>query len=60
MMRKQENPLSTTRNVLLGVAALGALAAVVYAVNASAKPAVPTSGSAPAPLNPVGTNQNEV
>lgn len=78
------NPIGT-KTVLLGVAALGALAAVFYAVNASAKPATlttgtappnptagsgttasgssgttPTSGSSPAPLNPVGTNQNEV
>jgi len=67
------NPIGT-KTVLLGVAALGAIAAVFYAVNASAKPATvaagtappnptgttPTSGSSPAPLNPVGTNQNTV
>lgn len=45
-----ENPLSSTGKVLLGVAALGAIAAVFYAVNASANPAATlTTGSSPPP-----------
>lgn len=44
----RENPI-TTKDVLLSVAALGAIGAVFYAVNASAKSTAPTpTGSAPA------------